>query len=27
VVAGFSVSIRTAQRDLAVESTGHIPAA
>jgi hypothetical protein len=26
VVAGFSVSIRTAQRDLAVESTGHMPA-
>jgi hypothetical protein len=24
VVAGFSVSIRTAQRDLAVESTGHL---
>lgn len=25
VVAGFSVSIRTAQRDLSVEGTGHVP--
>lgn len=25
VIAGFSVSIRTAQRDLSVEGTGHIP--
>jgi hypothetical protein len=27
VCAGFSVSIRTAQRDLSVEGSGHIPAA